>query len=115
VATRGAKYTFDLVAGDDESRVFTLYSDADLTSPIDLTGSTAVAQGIDDAGVIIWADSSVVVGDALGTFTVNVSNSETSAGAGKYGTWKLYVTWADTSEWSPVLGNFRITARDIVP
>ncbi len=115
MSIRAATYIWNMIAGDDELRIFTLYEDAAKTTPVDLTGATAVAQGKNDSGTIVWTDAAVVVGDALGTLSVTVPLATTATKIGESGTWKIQVTWVDTSKWSPVYGTFKITPRSIIP
>lgn len=112
---RAAAYHWDMIAGDDETRVFTLYEDAAMTTLVDLSGVSATAQGKNDSGTIVWTDAVVVCGGVLGTLQVEVPLATTAAKTGESGTWKLQVTWSDGSKWSPVCGTFKITPRSIIP
>ena len=120
MTTRAAYYRWDMVAGDDEARVFTIYStydrDSGVGTPVDLTGCTAVVQGRDGTGAagIAWTGTAVL-GDAAGTITVTIPKASTLAAAGKTGTWEVQVTWSDTTEWAPVLGDFEVTPIAVLP
>jgi len=115
MVVRGAYHSWDMIAGDDEIRVFILWADEDHTARTDLTGCTAVAQGKDEDGNIIWTDAAVDVGDALGTLTVEVLLAVTAAQVGKKGSFEVQVTWVDTKKWSPVYGDFKITTKSLYP
>lgn len=86
-----------LTPGEDETRVFT-YKDSQGT-PIDVTDFTATATfTVKDVVVTKTEASGIVVGDEDGTFTVTLSDAETTelGDAGHFGKMTLFIGPDDT-------------------
>ena len=74
-----AKPPLTFIAGDDETFVLTICSDADGTVPVDITGRTYVMSiKADGASTVVASDAGTVVG-ASGQVTFNFPAATTAA------------------------------------
>jgi len=114
----GGYYYWGMSAGDDETRIFTLYSTYDKTTdtgtPVNLTGCSLKAEGRDSAGTSQWEVTPTAATPSNGEVTITVPSATTTSKKGLSGDWALRVTWTDGKKTSPAWGRWSISSIVLV-
>lgn len=86
ISVTPGKLNFKIRKGSTLRRTVTYYTDTTQATPIDLTGCTARMQIRDEDGVLLYAltteNGGLTLGDAAGTITFYLSDTDTAAVTG---------------------------------